>query len=409
MISASQKALIAGAFVIVSLTCLAFLFLSSPVFRVKASILIQAKDMGIPQIDRFTNFNNPEVSNIVQKLRSVSLLEKTLRKLNLNAGPESRLFLTVQRNLFVRQLPPSNTIEISLTHKNLHEATQIVNTLVETLMQDDLKERREQVQQALQSIQNALIMVQTGQLQSKTPATTVNLNIIDNYLNDINNDQYKTMQKLIALKANLSKIQLDTIDDVFSQANLTRYKQPLTLSEKKLVGLLLSGGWNHPNVKNQLKVIWREKSTLAGILKEQLNMRSDIPIMLIEDISAYEVRRFDLQIRKQELILLKNNTVTGSIQPIQQTQTRYSGLDQPYQSLRELEAELIKKQTVLQSLNDLTLAKIVWIDKAFAVKSLFRSNLLLTFGLSFGIALFAAFIVALLCMEYNSYKKSALS
>ena len=362
--------------------------------------------MGIPQIDQMTDFNNPEVSNIVQKLRSVSLLEKTLRKLNLDTAPDSQEFLTIQKNLFVRQLPPSNTIEITLTHGKIRQAAQIVNTLVETLMQDDLKERREQVQQALQSIQNALITVQTEQLQSKSPAQKNNLTAIDNYLTEINDDQYKTMQKLITLKTNLSKIQNDTIDDVFSQANLARHKQPLTVSEKKLVSLLLSGGWNHPSVKNQLKVIWKEKSTLANILKEQLNMRSDIPIMLIEDICAYEIRRFDLQLRKQELILLKQSSVTSNIQPIQ-LQPRYTGLDQPYQSLRELEVELIKKQTILQSLNDMTLAKIVWIDKAFAVKSLFRSNLILTFGLSFGIALFAAFIIGLLCLEFNSYKKNS--
>lgn len=403
-ISSNQKALIAGAFIIVFCICLGFLFFSTPVFRVKASILIQGKDLGVPQIDRFTDFNNPEVSNIVQKLRSVSLLEKTLRKLNLNFAPDSQEFLTIQKNLFVRQLPPSNTIEITLTYSNINDATQIVNTLVETLMQDDLKERREQIQQALESIQTALISVQTEQLQTGTPSRKSNQYLIDNYLKEINGDLYKTVQKLLVLKSNLSKTQTDTIDDVFSPTNLARFKQPLTISEKRMVSLLLTGGWNHPKVKMQMKYIWREKTKLAATLKEQLNMRSDISLMAIDDICAYEIRRFDLQIRKQEFIILKQNsgisTATAMIQ-----QPRPSGAGQPYESLKELETELVEKQTLLQSLNDLTLAKIVWIDKAFPVKSLYRSNILLTFGLSFGIALFAAFITGLLCMEFNSYKK----
>jgi DNA-binding transcriptional regulator GbsR (MarR family) len=403
-ISSNQKALIAGAFVIAFCICLGFLFLSTPVFRVKASILIQGKDIGVSQIDQFTDFNNPEVSNIVQKLRSVSLLEKTLRKLNFNPAPDSLEFLNVQKNLFVRQLPPSNTIEISLTYSNISDATQIVNTLVETLMQDDLKERREQIHQALESIQTALISIQTEQLQSGTPAQKSNRYLIDNYLKEINDDLYKTMQKLLVLKSNLSTTQTDTIDDVFSQTNLARFKQPLTVSEKRLVGLLLSGGWNHPNVKAQLKYIWKEKTKLAATLKEQLNMRTDIPLMTIDDICAYEIRRFDLQIRKQEFIVLKQNsgTSTATIQ-----RPHPSGVEQPYESLKKLEIELIEKQTILQSLNDLTLAKIIWIDKAFPVKSLFRSNILLTFGLSFGIALIAAFITGLLCMEFNSYQKES--
>lgn len=399
-ISPNQKALIAGAFVIIFCICLGFLFFSKPVFRVKASILIQSKDLGVPQIDRFTDFNNPEVSNIVQKLRSVNLLEKTLRKLNFNSAPDSQDFAKIQKNLFVRQLPPSNTIEISLTYSNISEATQIVNTLVETLMQDDLKERRDQIHQALESIQTGLISIQAEQLQPITPAQKTNKYLIDNYLKEINDDLYKTLQKLISLKSNLSQNQTETIDDVFSQLNLQRLKHPLTISEKKLVGLLLSDGWNHPNVKAQLKYIWKEKTNIAGTLREQLDMRVDIPARIIDDICAYEIRRLDLQIRKQEFILLKQSTGIINIQ-----QPHPSGPNQSYESLKELEIELIKKQAILQSLNDLTLAKIVWIDKAFPVKSLFRYNILLTFGLSFGIALFAAFIIGLLCMEFNSYKK----
>jgi hypothetical protein len=163
----------------------------------------------------------------------------------------------------------------------------------------------------------------------------------------------------------------------------------------------MDGGWNSNGVQAQMKYLWKEKMKIAATFKEQLNLRTDIPINIIDNICAYEVRCFDLEIRKQELISIKTALVPSYGQPLPSSDS-----DKPYQSLKELEIELVKKQTILQSLNDLTLARITWIDKAFPVKPMFRSNLLYTFGFSFGAALFVAFIIGLLCAEYNSYKRN---
>lgn len=400
-ISSVQKAIIVIIFFIVFFACLIQLVFAKPVFQVKASILVEKNDLGVPQIDEFLEFNYPEVSNIVQKLRSVSLLEKTLRKLNYNFPLGSEEFLRIQKNLSIRQISPSNAIEISLKYRTLDEASQIVNTLAETLMQEDLTERRQKIHEALESIQIALTLAHNEDSASQIIPWNISRNTIDNYLKEMNDDLYKTEKKLLEYQSNLSTNQIAVIKDIFAPLNLERYKPTLVSAEKKLVGYLLKSGWNTQSAQNQLKYIWKEKTKIVATLKEQLNMRTDIPTWLIEDICAYQIRRFDLQIRKQEFIVIKRNITGGN-----ELRSPLSQLNKPYESLKELELELVKKQTILQSLNDFTLAKISWIDKAYPVKPLFRSSKLLTLGLSFGIALIAALIAGLLCIEYNSYKRS---
>ncbi len=402
-ISSQQKSLIAAAFLLALIASLVFFMLTGPTYHVKASILIQTKDTGIPEIDQFVKLNYPEVSNMVQKLKSVNLLQETLEKLGYNYPPDSMEFTQIRKKLRVKQIPYSNVIEISLSYNSLAEATKIVNTLGETLMQNDLKERREKIRQALDSIQTALDQVQADHTQVKPPAANVistNRNAVDNYLKEVNDDLYRTTQKLLDLKKDLSQRQIGIINETFDPMSLNRFKSTLNLAEKQLVRYLLAGGWNSPNVKQQMVHLWKEKSRIAATLKEQLNLRLDIPIHIIENICAYEIRNFDLQIRKQELIRLISTTP-----PNPMTRRSVKGVNKPYESLKELEVELLEKQTILQSLNDLTLAKISWIDKAFPVKPILRSNLLIILGLCLGIAVVAALIVGLLCVEYNSYKR----
>lgn len=401
-VSSSQKAIIVTIFAVVFFICLIQLVFSKPMYQVKASILIQKNDLGVAQIDEFLDFNNPEVSNIVQKLKSVTLLQKTLRQLNYNFPSDSEAFLRIAKNLSVRQVPPSNVIEISLKHRALDEAGQIVNTLVETLMQEDLTERRQKINQALISVQTALTLVHNEGITPPASQGKTGRNSIDVFLKEVNEDLYKTEQKLILLQSNLSSTQIATIRDIFDPPNLDRYKAILIPAEQKLMGYLLNGGWNNRNAQNQLKSLWKEKTRIAAAFKEQFSLRSDIPVWLMDEICAYQIRRFDLKIRKQEFITLKRNTAGGGKPPLPSVK-----LDKPYESLKELETELIEKQTILQSLTNFTLTKINWIDKAYPAKPLLRSSKFMALGVSFGIAFIAALIAGLLCIEYNSYKRNA--
>jgi capsular polysaccharide biosynthesis protein len=397
--SSLQKSIIAVVFITILSVFLGYLLLSTPSYQVRATILIQRNEFGVPQIDEFLVFNNAEVSNVIQKLKSVYLLEKTLQKLNYNLSTTSEEFLRIKKNLSVRQIPGSNAIEISLRHPVLKEATQIVNTLVETLRQDDMMEHRSKIQQALISVQTALALVQNENPAAQVLQPNIKRSAIDTYLKEINDDLYKTEQRLIVLQSDLSQNQMDIINETFTPRSLERFKPGITIAEKKLAGYLLAGSWNSQNVQNQLKKIWKEKTKITATLKEQLDMRLDIPIRIIDDICAYQIRRFDLQIRKQEFIQLKRTYTSSEAKPSS------AELNKPYESLRKIETDLIEKQTILQSLNDITLTKINWLDKALPVKPALRSNILLTFGFSFGLALFAAFITGLFFVEYNSYQR----
>lgn len=145
-----QKLLIMAVFSLVFFGCLFVLVLSHPTYQVKALILVD------------DNSSNTRVSNIVQKLKSITLLQITLQELNYQISPGSDEFDKLHKKIFVKQVPSSNVIEITLTHNAPAEATKIVNKLVEVLIQEDVEEGKLRTQKDLDSVQKALSAITLG-------------------------------------------------------------------------------------------------------------------------------------------------------------------------------------------------------------------------------------------------------
>lgn len=394
----NQKILIFVVFIIVFTGCLIRIYFTPPSYQVKGSILIEKRDISIERIDQFSEQSNVQINNILQKLKSSSLLSKTLQKLNFAYSITSPEFTVLQKKLNVRHMSPSNVVQITLSHPSGPEAARIVNTLVETLMEDNLLNRREKIKQALDSVQSSLSEIQIEQRQfvSLNQPSTASVN---RYLPDVDAEIRKTEQQLAKLQADLPVSEKSVMEATFNSQNLIRFKPNLLLLEKKLAPNLRSGGWNNQEVKNLLRSIWIEKTKTVKSLKEELSAKLDVTkIANIDDLCAYQVKLYDLQIRQSEL---------RSLVPGTENQPLLSEKDKQYQSLRELEARLIKKQVELENVDEFSFTEISWIDKAIpsSEQSFPPKNIYLVFGLSFCIALVISLVAGLFYAEYKNYSR----
>lgn len=400
----NQKVLVIIVFIIVFTGCLVRIFFTPPSYQVKASILIEKRDVSIERIDQFYEQSFVQINNILQKLKSSSLLNKTLQKLNFTYSLTSPQFTELQKRLNVRHMSPSNVVQITLSHPSAPEAARIVNTLIETLMEDNLLNRREKIKQALDSVQSSLSEIQIEQRQ------IVSLNLpspasANRYLADVDAEIRTTEKQLAKLQADLPILPISeksVMEATFNSQNLIRFKPNFMLLEKKLAPNLCSSGWNNREVKNLLRSIWIEKTKTAKSLKEELSVKMDVTKLAnIDDLCAYQVKLYDLQIRQSEL---------RSSVPRTENQPLLSEKDKQYQSLKELESRLIKKQVELENVDEFSFTEISWIDKAIpsSEQSFPPKNIYLVLGLCFCIALVISLLAGLFYGEYKNYSRDSL-
>jgi capsular polysaccharide biosynthesis protein len=393
------KLLIIITFIIVFLSCLIRIIYSPPVYQVKAAVLIEKRDVSIEKVDQLSEQTFTQVNNVLQKLKSSSLLHKTLQKLNYPSSPQSPEFTDIQKRLSIRQILPSNVIEVTLSYHSSTQAALIVNTLIETLMDENLVNRRQKVKLALDSVQSSLAEIQSEKLQLAMytqPSATSRPTSANTYLTETGNAIGNVEQQLAKIVSTLSPQDKNTVEITLVPQNLAGFKPNLTIMERDLVANLCAEGWNGRRVKNQQKTIWIEKTKATDYLKEIVSQKADLTKNnSLTELCALQVKLYDLQIRQNELQLLVPN---------QDKQPPVLEKEKQIASLKELEDRLISKQIELQNVDELSFTEISWIDKAIAVpKPSFPPNIYISFGLSLGAGLLASLVIGLFYVEFKKY------
>ncbi|HEX3048427.1 MAG TPA: hypothetical protein VHY08_27005 [Bacillota bacterium] len=404
-----HRGLVFAIFIIVFLGCFYLITTAPEMYQVKATIQIERKDYSIEKADQPYEQSIAQLNNTIQKLKSASLLNKTLLKLNYtNMTPESTAFNNLQKRLVIKNIPGSNVIEISLFHKSTLEGTLLVNTLIETLMEENRQSREEEVKQAITYIESSLTEVRTRQLAMTAPVKRQNVlsgALYSKYTQDLQTDLQNAEGQLSTLKEPL-QAQVRAKLDAFFDRSLPKNQPRLAALERKLVAELGPAGWNSSRVKAQLSNIWREKTRIAkdlniALLRESTAYERE-NLNNPEELCVYQVKLYDLQIRQQ--IFKERNPGLGN--PSVNNRATTSDQKAEAKSLQELEDRLINKLTELENFNELSSLEINWLDRAIPLsKPYFPPSLALTAGLSLGLALLAVMILGLIFVEYRSLKE----
>jgi uncharacterized protein involved in exopolysaccharide biosynthesis len=395
-------------FIIVFLGCFYRVATSPEIFQVKATIQIERKDYSIERADQPYEQSTTQLNNTIQKLKSATLLNKTLLKLNYTMAPESQEFLNLQKKFNIKYIPGSNVIEVSLVYKSALEGALLVNTLIETLMEENRQSRDAEVKRTITYIESSLTEIRTRQLALIAPVKRQNVlsaTLYSKYNQDLQTDLQNAEGQLSTLKEPL-QAQVRAKLDAFFNRSLPKHQSQLAALEWKLVAELGPAGWNSSRVKAQLSNIWREKTKIAKDLKVELNRELTAyeieTLNNSEELCVYQVKLYDLQIRRQ-VFKERNPSLVGN------KSTTTSEQKTEAKSLQQLEERLINKLTELENFNDLSSLEINWIDRAIPLaQPYFPPSLHLTAGLSLGLALLAVMILGLILVEYRSLKEGVI-
>lgn len=389
-----QKKTVAIIFIIITLGSLAWMLLTPETYKATATIIVEKREPDIEKIDQLSQQSSAEIYNTIYRLQSTSLIIETLKKLKMNVYSDSPEVMSVQHHLFVKNLRSSNVIEVNLIYPNAAQAALIVNTLIDTMKTNSLKEQSQKLNQALASIKTSLtqIQVQERQIIQDTASKYVNASFTQ-YINDIDIDIRNTSQRIEKIKKSVSANQILAIEKSLTAQNMEPYKPEIQKYENIIVPLVLEKGWKVPPVENQMQQLWIEKTKMCGLLKNAIAKTMNIAsIQSLDDWIAFRVRIFDLELRK---------AILESYRPTPNPVTPAPGdKEQQIRYLQEMESRFLKKEMELQNLVDFPLSDISWVDRATPpVKPVFHPDIFTAAGLSLALGAIIALSLGLFFYE----------
>lgn len=380
-------------FLIVFWVCFLGMRYFPPVYRVSAAIEVDRRGTDIENIDHSYDQNVVQVNNIVQKLKSATLLQQTLLKLGYDYPIESHEFAVIRDNLSVRPLQPSNVIQITLKYRSALEATQIVNTLVSTLMAENQDSRKAKIDEAINYVTSSLANIRDQLGQTSRPVTIKSYNPkrIAALLKETEDELGRVDGYLTQLMALLNPSQRKAVETVLASQWIGQFRSTLTPLESTLIADLQNKNWNHPTVKQDQQIIWREKARLTTSLKTILNQElNGFRVQNPDDFCAYQIKHLELELRRTELQGMSGQTV------------QHPG-DTQATTLKDLEERLVQKLVELETLDDPTEIQITWIDKAVSpVDPYFPPGIITIIGLSFSAAILGSLLVLVVLLEVKS-------
>ena len=384
-------------FIIVFWACFLGMLNFPPVYRVNAAIEVDRQGTDIENIDQSYDQNVVQVNNTVQKLKSATLLRQTLLKLGYDYPIESREFMALRDNLNVKPLQPSNVIQITFKHRSALEAAQIVNNLVDNLMAENQDSRKAKIDEAISYVTSSLsnIRGQLGPQNLSVKAQRYNPQRIGDLLRETENELNRVNRYLAQFKATLTPTERKAVENVLTPQLTEKFKSSLASLESNLIADLQDKNWKHPVIVKDQQIIWREKTRLTASLKTILEAQSyGSRIQTSDDLCTYQVKSFELQLRRDELQNMSNRNLTRPS-------------DTQATVLKDLEERLVQKLVELENLNDPTDIRITWIDKAVPPSDpYFPPGVITIIGLSLGAAVLGSLIVMVLLLEVKSTRQT---
>lgn len=379
-----QRALLIFLFIIVFCGSWVGLNYLPPIYQVKASVQVNRRS-GLDRLDILTEDAPVNVSNIVQRLKSSTLFENTLKKLGSNLSPGSKEFIRLHQKLSVKELRPSNIIEITFTHRSSEYAARVVNELIDLFIEENGKRSDLKVEESISYIKTKLEYILREKMEIaveiKRLSGTSQPQVSNKFINDVNADILFTKQEIARLESRLESPVRITVKNAFAGIDWDSYHHNLYNLEKQLVGILIRSNWNNPAIKKLQIDIWKEKSRLASIIESQITNINNLSSNTLKDICAFQVKLYDLNIRRAELLKLGANPDS-----ISQKQTELRALE-------KLENQLIVKLTELQTTGKLSDVEISWVDRAVPLQTPIFPRFSLTLGFSFFAAVFVCLLI----------------
>jgi hypothetical protein len=337
----------------------------SPTYGVKGSIKLEKRGRTIESLDLLKEETGALIGNTVQKLKSNTLLNEALLRLNYNYPINSPEFIKLKEKMRIRSLSPGSVIEISFSHQYPEQAAELVNTMFQVLMDQNIMERETEVKGSKEYIILRLNEIREKKLKLleengeviKTLGTSQIEEKRNKYLKELGNDLNYTNKKINGFYLSLHKYEVDEIKKILTPNNwlLKTKRSKFDELEQELVFGLMNGSWNTPQVKELMKKIWREKVNTVDIMKRVYGKQIPGPENIIGNIFVYYVKLYDLQIRQE--LLVKFTQDTPPVDLLREKQIAY-------ESLLTLENRFINKLSELEGVGELPFTEISWVDQA---------------------------------------------
>lgn len=328
-----------------------------PQYQTTAKILIKGNSSEISRVDSdlATAISMVSVRNQLERLRSTSLFSSALRKIGLNSDPNSETFQSLYSRLQVKQMPSSTVLQIQMKGKSRETITQVTNTLIECLIEENQTIRKDDVQQIvdyltgkIQEIQSELESAKYTNKNVATVPKASNKALYDTSRGlALNQIDYQTLQK------GLPVTDWNRVSYLFSENSsfIKSYRQAISKPVVSLSVLMSDSKTNSNGIKKIQADIWREKVKTANqILKTIAQFQLKGPNW--ERLTYTTLRIIEL---KELQTNLKGKVVTTPGIVVN---------DKSVESLIEMEAVLIEKLTNLKMSEGLTDSEIEWVDRA---------------------------------------------
>lgn len=365
------------------------------VYQARATVKVERRGAEIEELDQLKEESSVLIGNMIQKLKSNTLLSKTLLRLERDYPIESPEFNQIKKRLQVQKIDSSSVIEVKLRYSEARETARIVNTLLEILMEESQEERKAEVEGIKKYIYGKLRETQSEKLrlagQMKTPVSSTRPSAMSlskkERLQEVEGDIRYTNNKISHLLTQLHEYERRELKKALTPNNqvFSEYRSEFELLEKKLVNELLKTGWDSPVVKRLMTDLWRRKTKMVQALQRHFSPKIPGPQNIIDELYVFYVKLYDLEIRRQQLQLTGGTVVDDGEQTLSEKQN-------VFEALNALESRFIKKLTELETIDDLLLTEISWVDRATSPYEPFFPTPEIIFRMSVLAVLLACFI-----------------
>ncbi len=336
-----------------------------PIYGVKGSIKLEKRGRTIESLDLLKEETGALIGNTVQKLKSNTLLHEALLRLNYNYLINSPEFIKIKEKMSIRSLSPGSVIEINFSHRHPEQAAEIVNTMFQVLMDQNIMERETEVKGTKEYINLRLNEIREKKLKLleengeviKTLGTSQIEEKRKKYIKELDNDLTYTNKKINGFYLSLHKYEVDAVKKILTPNNwlLKTKRKKFEELEQELVFGLINGSWDTPQVKEFMKKIWREKVNTVDTMKRIYGKQIPGPENIIKNIFVYYVKLYDLQIRRE--LLAEFTQDSPPVDLLREKQIAY-------ESLLTLENRFINKLSELEGVGELPFTEISWVDQA---------------------------------------------
>lgn len=338
-----------------------------PVYQARATVKVERRGAEIEELDQLKEESSVLIGNMIQKLKSNTLLRKALLRLERDYPIESPEFNRIKKNLQAQKIASSSVIEVKLRYSSAQETARIVNTLLEILMEENGNERRAEVESIKKYIYEKLQETQSEKRrlagQMKTPVSSIRPSATSlskkERLQEVEGDIRYTNNKISHLLTQLHEYERRELKKALTPDNqvFSKRRPEFELQEKRLVDELLKNGWDSPAVKSLMTELWRQKTKMVQELQKHFSPKIPGPQNIIDELFVFYVKLYDLEIRRQQLRLAGGAVANDGERTLSEEQN-------VFEALNALESRLIKKLVELESIDDLTLTEISWVDRA---------------------------------------------